>query len=585
MKKIVSISVLAMVVSMALSGCMDIKPEKVGIQVNPSPVKQENTVQTAQVDPLLAPPTGKDLYEDQSILKMSKGKATVKHADGKEEEVSAELAMVPGDTITIQSGGAGTLVWFDDSISRLKEGTTLTIDKADFDTNDVTKTDIDFHVVKGEIWNKVQGLVNPDSKFLSYAGSVVSGVRGSTYNLIVEGDSVKVESVAHAAFMAQVDPETMAFKNEKRLIRGQFASIAGDKAIQLAFIPQKRLSEQWFTDNGSQDKTASQQWVEKNKERLFHRVGILPGEPGYEEKSNQLQSELEAITDPIAHAEFAARLAQLKANESVALALKDPASLNAESTASRFDAVQSAIQASGLPTDVATRLKAEAQTQLRVLDRSVEDALPETDTAFKVKDALRNTEVKLAPDEKTQKVIKEKLLERTYFELNDAKSNPGFVMPKDLGAKFSEVQGQLQNLSDFWKNNQLFKQDYLNIIKNIQANPTDAAAIQKLQNYFQNPATQLKLQQAQKTIEQALPAIQEQLKKLPIEGSAINLMGVPAVEAPTATAPTTTDSTTDTTTPSTDTTSAVVPQAIAPIIKTLPTIDTSKLNLLKTTIR
>ncbi len=595
MKKFISSTLIVLIFATLVAGCTAIDPKRVG---EVAPVKvADNTQKTESVDQLLAPPTGKDLYEDQTILKMGKGKAIVQHSNGIEESVDSQLAVVPGDTIIVQMGGAGTVEWFDDSISRLKEGTTLTIDKADFDTSDITKTAINFHVVKGEIWNKVRGLVNPDSEFLSYAGSVVSGVRGSVYNLTVEGSNVTVESVEHSAFLAPVDLKTNTIGAEKRIVRGQLAKFIGKGSIKLAVIAPKRLNAEWFTGNGSEDKTASTLWAQKNKERLINRIGALPGDPGYVDKTNRLQAALDAIKDPTAHAEFQARLAQLKANEDVALALKNPDSLNAESATSAFDSVQSAIQATGLSDEVRKRLKAEAQTQLQVLDRSLENALPETDSAFKVKDALRNTEVKLAPDEKAQKVIKEKLLERTYFELNDAKSNPDFVMPKDLSAKFTDVQAQLKTVSDFWQDNQAFQNDYMNIIKDIQANPTDPAAIQKLQNYFQDPVIQQKLQETQKVMEQALPAIQEQLKNLPAGtlpttelptanlptvDSKVNLLGAPAVDVPTLPGNPTVEPA-----PSTDT-APVEPSAIAPTTTIpldsvkIPTIAPSTLNLLNT---
>jgi len=522
MKKFLSFSLILILTAVSLAGCGGSKKDN----------SQNGDVATEiQVDKLLAPPTAKDLYEDNSVLKMTKGTAKVRHTDGTEEEVSTEIAVVPGDTITILDKGAGTLVWFDDSISRLKEGTVLTIDKADYNPEKITQTHINFHVVKGEIWNKVRGLVDQDSDFLSYSGAVVSGVRGSVYNLIVDDSSVTIESVAHSAFLAPVDPKTNAIGKEKRIVRGQLAKSVGKKAIQSALISPKRLKEEWFTSNGDEDKSAAKKLREKSLNRLMASVGALPGDSAYEQKMLRIQNALEKIQDPAKHAEFEARLAQMKAKEAVILALRNPDSASAEAVKTQLDAVRSSVGAEGLSEDVKNTLRAEAEIQMQALDRSLDEVLPDTKPIYDLKDALRQTEVNLAP-EKTRQTIKERVLERTYFELNDASQNPGFVMPEALKSELSNAQAELQKLSDFWQKNADFQQDYIKMIEEFQANPQDPAAVQKLQNYFQDPATQQKLQEAQKVIEQAMPAIQKLQQVAPVDAGTINLLGTPAVKLP-----------------------------------------------------
>jgi hypothetical protein len=537
MKKFLSSILSVLFVATMVAGCASSEPQQKIVGGDKTEI---------QVDQLLAPTSAKDLYEDKSVLKMTAGKAKVKHADGKEEEVSAELAVVPGDTITILEKGAGTLVWFDNSISRLKEGTVLTIDKADYNPEQITQTHINFHVVKGEIWNKVRGLVDQDSDFLSYSGAVVSGVRGSIYNLVVDDSSVTVESVAHSAFLAPVDPKTSVIGKEKRIVRGQLAKAMGKKAIQLASIPPKRLKEEWFTQNGDKDKSAAKELREKSLNRLASSVGALPWDSGYEQKMLRIQKALENIQDPAQQAEFEARVAQLKAKEAVVLALRSPDTSTPETIKAQFDAVQSAVSAGGVSDQVKNKLRAEAETQMQALDRSLDEVLPETQPVYDLKEALRQTEVNLAP-EKKRKAIQERVLERTYFELNDASQNPGAAMPEALKSELSNAQQQLQKLSDFWKQNVNFQQDYMRVIQEFQKNPQDPAAIQKLQNYFQDPATQQKLQEAQKAVEQALPAIQKLQNAVPVAkpttvrpstvapapiGSTINLLGTPAVNLP-----------------------------------------------------
>ncbi len=523
MKKFLPFSLILILTIVFLAGCGGSKKDD----------SQSGDVATeVQVDKLLAPPTAEDLYEENSVLKMTAGTAKVKHADGKEEEVSAEIVVIPGDTITILDKGAGTLVWFDDSISRLKAGTVMTIDKADFNPDQITQTHINFHVVKGEIWNKVRGLVDQDSDFLSYSGAVVSGVRGSVYNLVVDDSSVTIESVAHSAFLAPVDPKTNAIGKEKRIVRGQLATAEGKKAIQLAPIAPKRLKEEWFAQNGDEDRVAAKAFREKNLDRLVQRVGALPGEDGYGEKLAQIQDRLSEVTDPEKMAELKARIAQLQARESIVLALKDPDRASAEEAATRLGAIRSSVDAEGLSDQVKEKIRAEIQIELQGLDRTMEDILPDTKGLYEIKQALRQQEVDLAPDAETMKAIKERMAERRYFELNDVAELPNFTMPADLRLELQNAQMELQRLSDFWQRNAAFQQDYIKMIQEFQANPTDPAAIQKLQNYFQDPATQQKLQEAQRVMEQALPTLQKLQEaatvKIPLDANTVNLLNVPA---------------------------------------------------------
>ncbi len=507
MKKFLSVSLIALFLASALAGCTEVDPKRVGQADGSGDAK--GTLKADLVDQLLAPPTAKDLYEDKTILKMSAGKATVQHSNGVEVEVDSDYPVVPGDTIIVQMGGAGTVLWFDDSISRLKEGTILTIDKADFDANDITKTDINFHVVKGEIWNKVRGLVNPDSEFLSYAGSVVSGVRGSVYNLVVNGDDVTVESVEHSAFLAPVDLKTNTIGKEKRIVRGQLAKSISKKSIQVGDISPKRLKEGWFEENKVEDKSAVKLLKEKNMERLARRVGALPGEPGYEEKMNKIEDRLSKIKDPDQLAELNSRFAQLKARESIVVALKGPTDSNADTAATRLDALRSALDTKGLSDSLRKQIRAEAQIELQGLDRSMEEVLPDTKGLYDIKQSLRQQQMDLAPDKDQLKAIKERVTERRFFDLKDVSELSNNKLPKDLQGELDAVQKDLRGISDFWQNNPMLEQGLIEAVKGFKANPADGISLDNIQNFIEDPAVQLQIREAQKIMEQALPTIQE----------------------------------------------------------------------------
>lgn len=415
MKKLISSTLLFLFAVMAISGCADVDPKRVGKKVG----------NDSQIDKLLAPPTAGNFYESKTVLKMTAGSAEVKRADGKTEIVTAETTVAPGDTIKILAKGAGVVTWFDDSISRLKEGTELTIDKADFNPENLTETKVNFHVVSGEVWSKVRALVDKKSEFLSYSGNVVSGVRGSTYNMIVTNEGVAVESIAHAAFMADFDPKTKSIGKAKTLVRGQVAKaprVASGKRleIQIDKIPPKRLTESWMKENEDQDVKVEKVLRQKNLKRLLDRAGALPGEAGYEDKMRQIGDRLGKLKDPVEKSKLETRIAQMKANEVLALALKNPEGHAPEDMGEKLNALRDTIGKSGLPKDIQDNLMLESQRELKAWDRALEEVLPFEERLYKTKEFLRNGEMEMSPTDELRGEMEGKILQRRYFELGDA---------------------------------------------------------------------------------------------------------------------------------------------------------------------
>lgn len=432
MKKITSLILSSLVVATLLAGCMDIKPERVG---NPDTAKTE-----VDVDKLLAPPTGEDFYNEGNILKVS-GSAEVTHADGKTEVAKGELAVVPGDTIRVVKGTA-VLHWFDDSISRLKEGTELKIDKADFNPENLTETHVGFKVVAGEVWSKVRALVDKKSEFLSQAGGVVSGVLGSTYNLIVSNEGVTVESIEHAAFVAPVDPKTGSRGKTQPLVKGQMVKAPVVKTLKSSFnvqkIPAERLAQGWVVNNDKDDKVAEKVLRQKNLERLRARAGALPGTPEYDEKMSLIQSRLKSVKNADEKARLEARVAQLKANEALVLALEKPAK-GMDEVKERLDDLEKIIESSEIPESLRQKIKTQAEIELGAWDRSLEEVLPAESDLYKSKELIREKRIDLAPDYKLREEIEGNILQRQYLEWGDVAEGDATI-PSDVAKEIENAR-------------------------------------------------------------------------------------------------------------------------------------------------
>lgn len=241
-------------------------------------------------DNLLLPTAAADVYENTNRLEVSAGSVTIKRVSGEEEEeVTDETTVDVGDTITVSADGKATLYWFDHSISRLAGGTELTIDQAAYNPENINEADIGFEVITGEVWSKVQAIVDEDSEFLGYAGNVVAGVRGSVFNFAVEGDEVTVDAIAHAL---TVGDETMTSGEQ-----GSFKKESGDK-VSVSVIPDETWDRDWFKNNLKNDENDHRRMMKAMMAKLRGTIGALPGEAGFDEKVARLDAFMSSDADP-----------------------------------------------------------------------------------------------------------------------------------------------------------------------------------------------------------------------------------------------------------------------------------------------
>jgi len=209
--------------------------------------KTNQNGQSYNVDDLLETTKGSDIYNATNNLVVEKGTAVVKRLNGDEEDVNKETDLVMGDSITVSADGEATLYWFDDSISRLRPGSQLTITAADYDPEDITETKINFEVAQGEVWSKVISLVNDDSEFTAESNGVVAGVRGSTFDFRVSEKDVFVEALEHATFVERSGKKQTLLEG-KRGTLAKSVKRASELGLELEDIPVERFEEKWVKE-------------------------------------------------------------------------------------------------------------------------------------------------------------------------------------------------------------------------------------------------------------------------------------------------------------------------------------------------
>jgi len=336
-------------------------------------------------DNLLVPTAAADVYEEDNRLEVIEGTATVARASGDEEEVATETTVDVGDTITVSAEGKATLYWFDHSISRLAGGTELTIDQAAYNPENINEADIGFEVISGEVWSKVQAIVDEDSEFLSYSGGVVAGVRGSVYNHAVRGDEVVIDSIAHAL---RVGDETLTSGEQ-----GGFDKDSGETSFKKD-IPEDAWEKPWYKGNIEQDAMAHKQMMAMMMSKLRLSIGVMPGEPTFEDQMARLEKFMNSKASP---AEKAA-------------------------------------------------VKAKIMALVRALDVAPDDKM------FRFREMLQKQLIDWEPNERKKEFMMKKQIERRLFALHDWVKNND-PSPDELKAFLMKFRGMLGEKNEFFEQN------------------------------------------------------------------------------------------------------------------------------------
>jgi len=358
----------------------------------------------------IKPVSAADFYNDENTLEINQGTAVVKRAAGESEDISDETTVSIGDHVSISEDGLATLTWFDESITRLKGGTEIEIQEADYNPENISETDISYELVEGEVWNKISNLVDSESEFLVSHGTVVAGVRGTTNNISVWNDEFVVESIKHATFVAQVDSQTKEFVQKKPVVKGKHAVISKramqkDEPLEIRVleIQDDVMEDSWYRDNLELDTEAEEEIRERQMQRLEERVGMLPGDPGYQEKDRLIKQMLRDTDDPREREEIKLRLAEIKMMEGILMMEKDED-----------------IPLENMNMERIKRQLGEFEDEhLRMMDKVLTHVLPDDEELYALKQELRDQQVRNEEDIFHRQELEERFLEREIFEAHD----------------------------------------------------------------------------------------------------------------------------------------------------------------------
>lgn len=138
------------------------------------------------------------------------------------EIVTENQILKVGDNVETGSGAQALINFFDDSVSRLRENTSLEITEMDINPENSMETNILIKLNAGEIWNKVTKVVTQDSSFEVETYNTIAAVRGSAFDIKVdqEVDATEVMVVEHAVDLTALNPLTGEFMSTTNVVEG-----------------------------------------------------------------------------------------------------------------------------------------------------------------------------------------------------------------------------------------------------------------------------------------------------------------------------------------------------------------------------
>lgn len=204
-------------------------------------------------------------------IEVLEGSAELKkaNADAFQTVNGTSTKVETGDTVRAAKGGVIEVIWGDQGVSRLEDGSEILIESApNFTENESTA--IKLRLTAGRIWSRMVKVLDLDKPMQVKAGDVVATVRGTTYGVALEGDDTMIvvdDSVV--SYARGGENETMVADLQKAFV-GQ-----GGKSDVLESSEQ----DAWRLNQQEKDYRFDQRyadWIAKREAKRADRIRTAP---------------------------------------------------------------------------------------------------------------------------------------------------------------------------------------------------------------------------------------------------------------------------------------------------------------------
>ncbi len=185
------------------------------------------------------------------------GSVQVKHA-GQVATVDASQDLYVGDEVTTDATSTASVVFVNNSISRLNHNTDLVISKVDNDGNT-----IDLQLISGQIWNRVQKVL-AGGEFKIDGNGVIAAVRGTVFDFQADGSDTKARVSVFQGTVG-VNDQQAGFTGDIK--EDNFVDLSKTGKAITDKMENSPLDQTWVSWN--QDKDTTVENFLKNHPRIF----------------------------------------------------------------------------------------------------------------------------------------------------------------------------------------------------------------------------------------------------------------------------------------------------------------------------
>ncbi|MFA4891281.1 MAG: DUF5667 domain-containing protein [Candidatus Gracilibacteria bacterium] len=184
-----------------------------------------------------------------------------------------EMELEEGDKVYTGENGWVSIKFMDDSVARLREGSSVRIDKLFENPDNKSITNVEVEVDYGDMWTKVLSLFEEGSSFAVKAGSIQAVAKKAAFNVHIDGQQAVIEVYSNV-----VQIEDMKVKS------GQKVEVELDSS-RVTVADTDAKNDDWVQSNLESDRAHIAKVEESSGEQLKGAVGSLPESALYPFKS------------------------------------------------------------------------------------------------------------------------------------------------------------------------------------------------------------------------------------------------------------------------------------------------------------
>ena len=320
--------------------------------------------------------------------------------NGKQIEIERGMRIYEKDRVSTGEDGSASIMFFDDSVSRLSSETDVSVSKLVRPDDSYSKSYVEVSLENGEMWSRVVNLVEKNSAFVVATDDAKTLTKKAAFNVSVEEDSVEVEVFNH-----EVEFETsVAFET---VVSGRKVKSTKDRVV-VSDLDENDKEVAWAKENIDSDKLYLNEVEERLLVAKMESVGVDVDEE-FDYKTSLTEEAVVFLTfGDVKKKKKELDLAE-KAFVSAEVRLNDPNATEEEKveaqsiiitfkeTVQAFDLLVNDVRSTD--SEYAEELQAYVSEKLDNQKKSLSLALP-GDPSYFAKEVIEDLEIEFVDDEK-----------------------------------------------------------------------------------------------------------------------------------------------------------------------------------------